>query len=65
MGMKKIFALALLMCLFALPALAAEPVSYVECSWDETTDSVVKTVKQVTQYSNLVSSSNIDLTDGW
>ena len=63
--MKKIFALALLMCLFALPALAAEPVSYVECSWDETTDSVVKTVKQVTQYSNLVSSSNIDLTDGW
>lgn len=63
--MKKIFALALLMCLFALPALAAEPVSYVECSWDETTDSVVKTVKQVTQYSNLVSSSNMDLTDGW
>lgn len=42
MNMKRMFALALLMCLFMLPALA-ETVSYLECEWKD--GSVVKTVK--------------------
>jgi len=56
--------LAMIIGLLATTASAADEISYIDRTWDETNNKVVETIKSITDYT-VVESTTTAMTDGW